>query len=127
MVETIDLGKELVDDAMVMSPVEVGVADLRIDKLTGHLASTRSIVISLASKLYGLENVRDKAKIEHEERMMKVLTEAKKSKDYIESERDGARFCYHGVLWSIWAIVIATCEQNSVHPDTLFQLRLLFE
>lgn len=53
-----------VDDALVTSPVAIDVAGLCIGELSGQLASTRAEVILLTSKLYDIQVVRNKAKLE---------------------------------------------------------------
>lgn len=65
-VESVGLAVELADDTVVTSPSAVGVADPRIDELSVELASTRAEVILLTSKVYNLEEVRDKVRLEHE-------------------------------------------------------------
>lgn len=118
---------ELVDDAVVKSPGAVEDADPRIDELCGQLTSARADVISLMSKLYDLQEVREKANLEHEKLLTKVQAEGKKSEKYIGAEQGGAFSCYHGVLRSIQGIVKAADESIAGHVDVLTQLRLLFE
>lgn len=90
----------LVGDAVALSPGSVDVADLRNDKLNEELARTRPEVALLTSK-YDLEDVRDKAEVEHEKLLQKLHTEAKLSETRIGAERDCALSHYNGVLRSI--------------------------
>lgn len=127
VVEAVDLAVELADDTVVPSPGAVDVADPRIEALTGQLASTRSEVILLTSKVYDFEDVRDGLKLEHDELLKKLRNEAKLSEEHIGVERNGVPFCYHGELRSRREIVKAADERTAGHSDTLTQLQLFFE
>lgn len=87
VVEACGLAIEWVDDALVVSPGAVDVADARIDELTEQLASTKVEVILITSKLYGLEEVCNKAKLEPEELLEKERTVAKTSGSVLERSK----------------------------------------
>lgn len=118
---------ELVDYLEVTLLGAVDVADPRVDELSWQLSSTRAEIILSTSKLYDLEKVRYKAKLEHEELWKKLRPEAELSRERIGAEHEGALSCYHGVSRSIRGIVKVTDEQNAGHADTLTHLRLLFK
>lgn len=114
----------LVDDMVVTLHGAVGVADSRVDELSGQLASRSVEVISVTSTLYNLEDVRNKSKLDHGELLQKLYTESKSSEDCIGAERDGAPSRVHGVLRSIRGIFKAANERNSGCTDTMNHLRI---
>lgn len=101
VVEAVGLAVELVDDVAVALLDAIEVVDPRIDELSVHLASLSLEVTSFTSKLYGLEEVRDEAKLKYEELLVKVRAEAETSRKHIGASYDGALSRYHGFLWSI--------------------------
>lgn len=127
IVEAAGLAVKSTNDTVVMSPGTVDAIELRIDVLSGQLSSTKAEVMSLTSKVYNLEEARDRASLEHAKLLQKLRAEAKMSEGCPSLKRNGASPRYHGVLQSTQRIVKAADEQNAGHADTLRQLRQLFE
>lgn len=71
--------------------------------------------------------MREKAKLEHEELLQKVRTEATTSNKRICAERDGIHSRYHGVLRSGWGTGMSPDERIAGHPNMLPKLQLLFK
>lgn len=95
-IEAVYLAVEPVDDTVLTSPGAADVVDPFIDELGWQLPCTKTGVISLTSKLYNLEEVRNNAKSKHEELLKKLRTEAKLPEDCIGPKRGGALSCCHG-------------------------------
>lgn len=83
--------------------------------------------VGYVRRLYDLEEVHDKARLEHEEVLQKSRTEAKMSEERIGADREGAFSLYHGLSHSIRDIVKAADERNAGHADTSTQFQLLCE
>lgn len=66
VVEAVVLAVELVDGTVETLPGAVYTVDPRDDEMTGQLTRTRAEVVLLTSRVYDLEEVCDKAKLEHE-------------------------------------------------------------
>lgn len=118
---------ELVDDEVAALPGAVDIADLRSDGWSERMARMRSGVILLTSKLLGLDKVHEMEILKHANIFKKLVFLVNTTGECIGAEREGALFCYYGVLRSVLVIIKAADECNAVYADTLAQLRLLFE
>lgn len=87
-----------------------------------QLVSTRGEVILLASMVYDLGEVHNKAKLEDKEPSKRVRAEAKKMEEHIGAERNGDFSLNYGVSRSVRVIFKATDERNTGHADKLTQL-----
>lgn len=79
-------------------------ANLCRDELGEQLATTLVAFVSIMTKVSGLEVARYKVQLDHNDVVEKIRKEAKMVEDNTVSDRGGALFFYHGVLWSTRSI-----------------------